>query len=90
MPLVDPDHQFGGVTYQLFRKWYPDPDEIPNMAGFIERQAEAYEQTPGDSSFVIKAYNQEATQTLATIAQEYAFFDTYVRPHVSFSAWRVS
>jgi len=51
------------------------------MGGFIERQSEDYSATPGNSSFVIKAYSQEHTQTLVTLAQNFAFFDTYHAEH---------
>lgn len=49
------------------------------MGGFIERQSEKYSETPGDASFVIKAYTQNKSSILAYIAQNFAFWDTYVR-----------
>jgi phospholipase C len=78
VPLTDPDHDFAGVTYQIFRKWNVTNDDVPNMAGFVERQSEKYSATPGDASFVIKAYSQEKTAVLAELAKNFAFFDTYV------------
>lgn len=48
------------------------------MQGFIERQSEKYNATPGDTAYVIRAYNQKETQILATIAENFAFWDTYV------------
>lgn len=48
------------------------------MAGFVERQSEKYSTTPGDASFVIKAYSQEKTALLAELATNFAFFDSYV------------
>lgn len=79
VPLVDPDHNFAGTSYEIYRTWNPGPNDTPTMGGFIERQSEKYNQTPGDASFVIKAYNQSKASTLAYIAQNFAFFDTYVR-----------
>lgn len=78
VPLVDPDHDFAGVTYQVFRKWNVSQDDVPNMGGFVERQSEKYHSTPGDAAFVIKAYDQEKTAVLAELAQNFAFFDAYV------------
>jgi phospholipase C len=78
VPLVDPDHNFAGVTYQIFRKWNATEDDVPNMAGFVERQSEKYMSTPGDASFVIKAYDQKKTALLAELGQNFAFFDSYV------------
>jgi hypothetical protein len=79
VPLVDPDHNFAGVTYEIFRKWNITKDDVPNMGGFVERQSEKYESTPGDAAFVIKAYDQKKTALLAELAQNFAFFDAYVR-----------
>lgn len=81
VPLVDPDHAFAGVSYEIYRKWQPTNQDIPDMSGFIERQSERYNATPGDSSFVIKAYDPKMTTTLATLAQNYAFWDTYHAEH---------
>ncbi|KAJ6187912.1 hypothetical protein N7519_002820 [Penicillium mononematosum] len=81
VPLKDPDHNFGGVTYEIFRQWNPAKDDVPNMAGFIERQSEMYNATPGDSAFVIKALNQKKTATLAELASNFAFFDSYFAEH---------
>ncbi|KAJ5163767.1 Phosphoesterase [Penicillium coprophilum] len=69
VPPQDPDHNFGGVTYEIFRQWSPTKEDIPNMAGFIERQSE---------KFVIQALNQKKTSTLAELASKFAFFDSYV------------
>ncbi|KAJ5493290.1 hypothetical protein N7539_002036 [Penicillium diatomitis] len=81
VPLVDPDHDFAGVTYQIFRKWNITNDDAPNMAGFVERQSEKYKSTPGDAAFVIKAYDQKKTAVLAQLAQNFAFFDAYFAEH---------
>ncbi|KAJ5960599.1 Phosphoesterase [Penicillium vulpinum] len=81
VPLKDPDHNFGGVTYEIFRQWNPTKEDVPNMEGFIERQSEKYNATPGDSAFVIKALNQKKTATLAELASNFAFFDSYFAEH---------
>jgi phospholipase C len=78
VPLVDPDHNFAGTSYEIYQKWQPGLDDTPTMGGFIERQSEKYNQTPGDASFVIKAYDPKKTSTLATLAQNFAFWDSYV------------
>jgi phospholipase C len=78
VPLVDPDHAFAGTSYEIYQKWQPGPDDTPNMNGFIERQSELYSQTPGDASFVIKQYTQEKSNILATLGQNFAFWDSYV------------
>lgn len=78
VPLADPDHNFAGVTYEIFRKWNITEQDVPNMGGFVERQSEKFESTPGDSAFVIKAYDQKKTALLAELAQNFAFFDAYV------------
>ena len=46
------------------------------MQGFIERQSDKYNSTPGDTSFVIKAYSEEKSHVLATLAQNFGFFDS--------------
>ncbi|CAG7990310.1 unnamed protein product [Penicillium olsonii] len=81
VPLKDPDHNFGGVTYEIFRKWNVSKTDVPNMGGFVERQSEKYNATPGDSAFVIKALNQKKTATLAELANNFAFFDSYFCEH---------
>ncbi|CAI7568857.1 unnamed protein product [Penicillium palitans] len=53
----------------------------PNMGGFIERQSERYNATPGDSAFVIKALSQKKTATLVELASNFAFFDSYFAEH---------
>ena len=70
-----------GVTYEIFRKWDATKDDVPNMGGFIERQSEKYSETPGDASFVIKAYSEKKTALLAELAKNFAFFDSYVSHH---------
>lgn len=30
VPLEDPDHNFGGVTYEIFRQWNPTKEDVPN------------------------------------------------------------
>ncbi|PLB53033.1 phospholipase, PLC-D [Aspergillus steynii IBT 23096] len=81
VPLADPDHEFAGVTYQIYRKWDVTNDDVPNMAGFIERQSEKYSATPGEASFVIKAYNEKKSETLAELAKNFAFWDSYFAEH---------
>jgi phospholipase C len=81
VPLKDPDHNFAGTSYEIYRKWQPTADDVPDMSGFIERQSERYNATPGDSSFVIKAYDPSMATTLMTLAQNYAFWDTYHAEH---------
>lgn len=76
--MEDPDHVFAGVTYQIFRKWNASHDDVPNMAGFVERQSDKYHATPGDSAFVIKSYDQKKTALLVELARNFAFFDSYV------------
>lgn len=78
VPLEDPDHMFAGVTYQIFRKWNVSHEDVPNMAGFVERQSDKYHATPGDSAFVIKSYDQKKTALLVELARNFAFFDSYV------------
>lgn len=81
VPLVDPDHNFAGTSYEIYQNWNPTSDDTPTMGGFVERQSERYGATPGDSSFVISAYTQDQTNILATLAQNYAFFDSYHAEH---------
>ncbi|EHY56032.1 hypothetical protein HRR83_006587 [Exophiala dermatitidis] len=81
VPLKDPDHNFAGVSYEIYRKWDPTNDDVPDMSGFIERQSDKYNATPGDSAFVIKAYDPAKSNTLATLAQNYAFWDSYYAEH---------
>ncbi|KAJ5410777.1 Phosphoesterase [Penicillium crustosum] len=81
VPLEHPDHNFGGVTYEIFRQWNPTNEDVPNMGGFIERQSERHNATPGDSSFVIKPLNQKKSATLVELANNCAFFDSYFAEH---------
>ncbi|KAK8177205.1 phosphatidylglycerol specific phospholipase [Phyllosticta citrichinensis] len=81
VPLKDPDHNFAGVSYEIYQKWEPTNQDEPNMLGFIDRQSEKYSATPGDSAFVIKAYSEKKSKTLATLAQNFAFFDAYHAEH---------
>ncbi|KAF2086101.1 phospholipase C [Saccharata proteae CBS 121410] len=81
VPLTDPDHNFAGTSYEIYGKWEPTNDDVPTMGYFIERQSDKYSATPGDSAFVIKAYSQEKSNILATLAQNYAFFDSYHAEH---------
>lgn len=78
VPLKDPDHNFAGTSYEIYRKWRPLKTDKPNMGGFIERQSERYSETPGDASFVIKAFDTQKSSTLAYLAQNFGFWDTYV------------
>lgn len=80
VPLKDPDHNFAGTSYQIFRKWNPMNEDVPEMSGFVERQSEKYSETPGDAAFVIKAYDEKKTALLAELAQNFGFFDSYVSP----------
>lgn len=81
VPLKDPDHNFAGTSYEIYRTWYPSKNDTPNMGGFIERQSEKYSETPGDASFVIKAYSQEKSQVLATLGKNFGFWDSYHAEH---------
>jgi phospholipase C len=81
VPLVDPDHNFAGTSYEIYRTFNPTASDVPNMGGFIERQSEKYNATPGDASFVIKAYDKEKTNILATLAQNFGFWDSYHAEH---------
>lgn len=78
VPLKDPDHGFAGTSFEIYENWNPTNADKPTMGGFVDRQSADYNATPGDSAFVIKAYDQAKTQVLATIAQNYAFWDSYV------------
>ena len=60
---------------QIYQKWQPSLNDTPTMGGFIERQSDKYEATPGNSSFVIQAYSEEHSQTLATLAKNFGFWD---------------
>ncbi|KAK4561567.1 hypothetical protein LTR86_004246 [Recurvomyces mirabilis] len=81
VPLKDPDHNFAGVSYEIYQKWQPGKNDTPTMGGFIERQSEKYSETPSDASFVIKGYNEKKTQTLATLAKSFGFWDSYHAEH---------
>ncbi|GAB7348660.1 hypothetical protein MBLNU459_g7026t1 [Dothideomycetes sp. NU459] len=81
VPLTDPDHNFAGVSYEIYQKWQPSVNDTVTMGGFIERQSDKYNSTPGDSAFVIQAYDAKKSSTLATLAQNFAFFDTYHAEH---------
>ncbi|PLN74600.1 phosphoesterase-domain-containing protein [Aspergillus taichungensis] len=81
VPLEDPDHEFAGVTYEIYRKWNATNDDVPNMGGFVERQSDKYHSSPGESGFVIKAYDTKKSATLAEIGENFAFFDSYFAEH---------
>ncbi|KAA8646102.1 hypothetical protein EYZ11_011871 [Aspergillus tanneri] len=81
VPLTDPDHEFAGVTYQIYRKWSATNDDVASMGGFIERQSEKYSATPGEAGFVIKSYDYKKSSTLAELAQSFAFWDSYFAEH---------
>ncbi|KAF2149023.1 phospholipase C [Myriangium duriaei CBS 260.36] len=81
VPLTDPDHNFAGVSYEIYQKWNPTKSDTPNMGGFIERQSEKYNATPGETAFVIQAYSEETSSMLAYLAQNYAFWDSYHAEH---------
>ncbi|KAI9739122.1 MAG: hypothetical protein M1834_007335 [Cirrosporium novae-zelandiae] len=69
VPLKDPDHNFAGTSYEIYQKWLPTNEDTPTG------------ETPGDASFVIKAYDEKKTHTLATIAKNFAFWDSYYAEH---------
>lgn len=79
VPLKDPDHNFAGTSFEIYQNWNPTNADTPTMGGFVDRQSADYNATPGDSAFVIKTLDQTKTQILATIAQNFAFWDSYVR-----------
>lgn len=78
VPFNDPDHDFAGTNYGIFQTYYPTSESVPTMMGFVDRESAKYKSPPGESAFVIKSYSQEETATLAEIAQNFAFWDTYV------------
>lgn len=84
VPLHDPDHNFAGTSFELYQTWTPSKDDVPTMGGFVQRESDLYNATPGDASFVIKAYTETETHTLTTLAQNFAFFDAYVSSPGSF------
>ncbi|KAK3634031.1 hypothetical protein LTR56_015499 [Elasticomyces elasticus] len=81
VPLTDPDHNFAGTSYEIYQKWQPSHNDTPTMGGFIERQSDRYNATPGDSAFVIKAYDPKKSNTLAKLAESFGFFDSYHAEH---------
>lgn len=81
VPLNDPDHDLAGTNYEIFQTYYPTNESVPTMQGFVDRESALYSSTPGDSAFVIKSYTQEETATLVEIAQNFAFWDSYVCIH---------
>ncbi|KAI0477096.1 phospholipase, PLC-D [Xylariaceae sp. FL0804] len=81
VPLTDPDHNFAGTTYQIYRDWYPAANATANMGGFIERQSEKYGATPGDSAFVIQSYSAREGSVLENLARNFALFDAYHAEH---------
>jgi phospholipase C len=78
VPLNDPDHNFAGTSFEIYQNWNPTNNDIPNMGGFVQRESDLKNGTPGDSAFVIKSYSPSESHTLATLAQNFAFFDAYV------------
>jgi phospholipase C len=78
VPFDDPDHDFAGTNYEIFQTYYPTNDSVPTMQGFVDRESARYSLTPGQSAFVIKAFDQKRTSTLAEIAENFVFFDRYV------------
>lgn len=81
VPLDDPDHNFAGVSYEIYQNYHPTNNDTVTMGGFIDRQSAKYNATPGDSAFVIKAYSEEKSHILATLAQNYGFWDSYHAEH---------
>ncbi|CAG8408246.1 unnamed protein product [Penicillium salamii] len=35
VPVKDPDHNFGGVTYEIFRKWNVSKTDVPNIGALL-------------------------------------------------------
>ncbi|KAJ5456018.1 uncharacterized protein N7458_004282 [Penicillium daleae] len=81
VPFDDPDHDFAGTNYEIFQTYYPNNDSVPTMQGFVDRESARYNLTPGQSAFVIKAFDEKSTSTLAEIAENFAFFDRYFAEH---------
>ncbi|KAK9452838.1 phosphatidylglycerol specific phospholipase [Dipodascopsis uninucleata] len=81
VPYNDPDHSFAGTSFEIYRDWNPSKHSVPTMGGFVDREANASNLTPGAASFVMQAYSEEKTRLLATIAQNFAFFDSYHAEH---------
>jgi phospholipase C len=79
VPINDPDHDLAGTNYEIFQTYYPTNESVPTMMGFVDRESALYSSPPGQSAFVIKPYSQQETATLVEIAQNFAFWDTYVR-----------
>ncbi|RQM04802.1 hypothetical protein DH86_00004034 [Scytalidium sp. 3C] len=77
VPIHDPDHNFAGTSYELYENWNPTNKDKPTMGGFVQRESDKYNSTPGDASFVIRAYTEKETQILAYLAQNFGFWDTY-------------
>lgn len=76
------DHEpQAGTSYEIYQNWQPSNNDTPTMGGFIERQSEKFSSTPSDSSFVIKAYSEKHSQTLATLAKNFGFWDSYHAEH---------
>ncbi|KAF7169434.1 hypothetical protein CNMCM6106_004339 [Aspergillus hiratsukae] len=81
VPLNDPDHAFAGTSYGIFETFNPASNMTPTMGGFIQREQQARNSTPGDASFVIQGFSQDKTNVLATLAQNYAVMDRYFAEH---------
>jgi len=81
VPLHDPDHGFAGTSYEIYQTMHPTKDDKPTMGGFVQREADLYNSTPGDASFVIKSLRNEETSTMSFIAENFAFWDTYYAEH---------
>ncbi|KAH8647777.1 phospholipase, PLC-D [Xylariales sp. PMI_506] len=81
VPFTDPDHNFGGTNYQLYQNWNPTNNDTATMGGFIERQSDKYSAPPGETAFVIQAYDAKKSHTLAYLAENFAFFDSYHAEH---------
>ncbi|KAK9453386.1 phospholipase C [Dipodascopsis uninucleata] len=81
VPLYDPDHNFGGVMYQIYEKWNVTKDDEPTMGGFVQREAEQNDVSPNKAAFVMKGFREEETNVLETLAENFAFFDNYFSEH---------
>jgi phospholipase C len=78
VPLHDPDHAFAGTSYELFQDFNPTSNMTPTMGGFVQREQQVYNATPGQTSFVIQGFSEDKSNILATLAKNYAMMDRYV------------
>lgn len=81
VPLRDPDHNFAGTSYELYQKFNPSKNDSPTMQGFIQREADKYNSTPGNASFVIQYADPQKSSILEYLAQNFGFWDSYFAEH---------